>query len=550
MVMGRRSSKRTKKTPGNDNAAKAKLSRRQRFQARQRNTWLAFLGKVLLFFLPVVLLTGWLVWALSMQGKQLDIVVLDFGEGQGSLKSSTSDTSPLNVKHYGQGGKNDDGFIQLPEDIRFGGPDRNALLIFNDLLGSARRIGGVESKVPCVFIPADQEEHQNHALNGIPDEETEKQWKPFDEYVRDIAAQLADDSGGVKKVILVFDVDHPDLAGRLPPQVNPFIDLCRNMWEGNLRDALANDFGEKLEIHIWLSHDYGQKSYFDSNPDQVESIFKHRFEIGLSGDIFNWVSKKYGGHHDVGYRDLKEYLENYVVKDARLHNLVQTPVFLEPETVEDFTLLRYMNNSESGLEEIFNYAERKNDDQLDALWQEFAEAKRKYNWDLENPLAIQQANVLLLQMERLWYEGKMESLLFGNLKEKLEHLLEARLTIAPVVHSLRDAEAAELRESPDIVQVSLPEIPIEWLLPIEEPPKASEEEKKTADDLRDKRKKEIRKWNNSNTDWKTALKLWQVLLEDLNQEQTGKYRLMIGQALDLLKPSQRSPAQNSIAKIG
>lgn len=546
--MGRRSSNKTKRTRRNDDSVKAKPSRRQRFQARQRNTWLAFLGKVMLFFLPAAFLTWWLIVTVLMQGKQLDILVLDLDPSHGSSGSSTADSSPLTVKNYGREGNNDDGFIQLPESIRFGGPDKNALLVFNDLLGSARRIDRAGNKVPCVFVPIDKEQHLNYALNGIPVDETDNQWKPFDAYVRDLASQLAGKSGGKKKVILVLDVDHPDLAGRLPPQVNPFIELCRNMWDEDLRDDLAEEFGEELELHIWLSHDYGQKSYFDSNPKQVESIFKHRFEIGLSGDIFNWVSKQYNGRHDVGYNDLKEYLRTYVIKDAKLHGLSQTPVFLEPKIAENFTLLRYVNVSEAGSGSIFNYPQRKNGNQLDALWEDFATAKRQYNWEIENPLAVQQANVLLLQMERLWYEGKTESLLFAGLKGKLEHRLRSRLTIEPVVHSLRDAEAAELRSSIDIEQVTLPDLPKEWLVPIEVSADATEEERKTAEGKSDERKKEIARWSDSHTDWKPALKLWQILLEE--PVQNGKYRLMIGQGLDLLtKPSQRSPSVSSLAKI-
>lgn len=542
----RRSSNR--RSVGNKNSKTTSTpSRRQRFRARQRNSWITFLGKMLLFVLPVVFLSWWLIVTVLSQGNQLDILVLDLSVGNEAAPPPPR-KSLLSVRRYGTEGKNEAGFIKIPEKIHFGGPDKNSLIVFNDLLGSARDIDG--ENLPCVFIPASEQEHLTHAFYGIPDEETvqhQKQWKPFSKFVEDIASQLAKTVSSKKRVILVFDVDHPDFAGKLPPQANSFIKLCKEVWDEQLNAKLANDYGAKLEFHIWLSHSDGQKSYFDSNPNESESIFKQRFERGISGDIFNWVRKKHQGRHDVRYSDLKNYLSDYVTKDAKLHNLLQAPVCLEPDSFDDFRILRYQDKTDSLLGGVFNYPQRRYDARLDELWQKFAETKLKYSWELENPLAIQQGNMLLLQLERLWYEGKSDTDLFEQFTEKLNRLFDARVTIQPVVHSLRDAEVAQQKASNLLEEITLPEFPIEWLTPIETFPN-DEAKNEEASQALDQRNRLIKKWCDRHNDFSAGLKVWQEFLA--TAEQGAELRPLMAQVFEVLrKPSQRAPDQIGLQQI-
>ena len=205
-----------------------KSSRKQRYRAKQRNSWIAFLGKLLLFFVPAALATWFLIDLVLRTGEELDLLVLDLRKAHKVEPTELKRSRVWNCKTYGT---SSDGAPQLPAEIQFGGPGRNSLVIFNDLLGSAREINNGPAKA-CFFIPANAEEHQTHALAGIPDAETsqhQQQWQPVDQYVNGTLNQLAQQKSSQtstpKKVLFVFDVDHPDLAGRLPPQANAFIEL-------------------------------------------------------------------------------------------------------------------------------------------------------------------------------------------------------------------------------------------------------------------------------------------------------------------------------------
>jgi hypothetical protein len=531
--MGRRETRKSRQKRAKKEAAANKPSRKQRFREKQRSTWLAFLGKLLLFFVPAVFLTWWLIMIILSQGEPLYMLTLDLGAGNG-----VKEVGLLKVSTYGKDRTEDEQF-GLPKKVDFGGPQKNALLIFNDLLGSARKFEG--KLEPCVFIPKDNEEHKTHALYGIPDEESDlhkQQWLPFEDYVHGLVRQIHDknrSSGDEKKVILVFDVDHPDFAGRLPPQVNPFIRLCKENWN-DLRARLASEFSD-IKVFIWLSHDNGQKSYWDSNPKMVESLFKHRFELGLSGDIYNVVRELHGSR-DVAYSDLRDYLKDLVADDARGHNLVQHPTFLEPESFEDFPLLRYQKASKA--EPIFSYQQRGSAAELDKLWRDFEDAKRKFSWELENPLSIQQANVLLLQMERLWYEGQTSSVLFKDFKKRLESLFKTDYGVEPVVHSLQDKLALT---SDDLEQI-LATVPLEddWLQPFTLPPEdADPKEREAAADKLDKRTRGIKKWKAAYSDWKSAMKVWQTLLQSSGQP---NFKAMVGEGIGLLTPSQTITEQS------
>jgi len=409
-------------------------------------------------------------------------------------------------------------------------------VIFNDLLGSAREINNGPAKA-CFFIPANAEEHQTHALAGIPDAETsqhQQQWQPVDQYVNGTLNQLAQQKSSQtstpKKVLFVFDVDHPDLAGRLPPQANAFIELLVQQWD-ELSQQLAVDF-PTFDVYIWLSHDSGQKSYLDSDPEFVESIFKHRFERGVAGDVFLEIPQQERGR-DINYSDLKKYIGHRVARDAATHNLVQAPVFLEPKSHSDFELLRFRQAKQTGVAKLgyfFGYSKREaNAQQLDNLWEKFEHVKRRFDWPIENPHAIQQTNTILVQLERLWYEGKSESALFGRLEQLVNNLLNPHTSIQPVQHSLQDALALSQHEGKTI---DVPEFPTEWLTEFDDLSSVPQEERKEASDAVDKKHKQLKKWKEANTDWPTALAIWKRLLAEKSELNID--REMIGRGLELL----------------
>jgi len=263
--------------------------------------------------------------------------------------------------------------------------------------------------------------------------------------------------------------------------------------------------------------------------------------MGLSGDAFN--NDKVG--QDLSYLELKAYLEEKVFEKAKLHQFLQKPTFLEPDASDDFELLRKASG-EVGVGTLFSYEKRGDGQQLDGHWESFFKKKRIANWDLENPLAIQQANALLLRMERLWYEGKTSTDLFGKYSDKLENLLNSDSGIEPVCHSLHDQMAVELRQN-GLEDLSFPLLDRELLLPL--PPvasDASEEEQKKASDLVRVRKKTVKQWGEANSDWRAAMSVWQALLSDSVAGKDAGYHAMIGQGLKLLSgPSQCSPDSQS-----
>ena len=493
---------------------KKRASRQQRYRAQQRKSWLGFLGKLALFFVPVTLATVWLVWLLIGFGTELPILVLDLGNRGASDPTESKRQRVWDCETYGRASK--DGGIKLPEAIVYGGPNKDALVIFNDLLATARDADG--QLEPCVFIPATGEEHQSHAFFGLlndPTQQHQQQWTPFKSYLIDILNQLAlqtPNRSEKKKILLAFDIDHPDLPGRLPPQANQFIGLFQSQWD-SLRIELAQTFPQ-FDVHVWLSHASGQKSYWDSNPSRVESFFKHRFERGLTGDVCIEIPLKQRSKRDVNYSHLKQYVGKRVTSDANIHNLVQTPVFLEPQSMTDFPLLRFSVPLQSPVAEpgkLFGYRKRDKLDELDRLWEKFQRVRHEYDWAIENPLAVQQTNMMLLQMERLWYEGKDYTELFAELNGRVGSLLDTHHTLKPVQHSLSDALADAQRMD---VNFAVPEkLKSEWLVALLDDELQPESDQRSDIEAKsDARAKAVRKWQAKYPDWRGAHLVWQALV--------------------------------------
>ena len=516
-------------------------SRRQRYRAQQTKSWLSFLGKLALFFVPVTLATIWLVWLLIGFGTELPILVLNLEKRGADDSTDPKLKRVLNCEYYGSEG----GFIQLPETINFGGPNKDALVIFNDLLATARQNTNGDTE-PCVFIPANKEEHQAHAFFGllnVPTTQHQQQWKSFKDYLNEILSQLKDrasSSNDKRKILLVLDIDHPDLPGQLPTQTNQFVGLCKKQWD--LLSAELIETFPQFDVCVWLSHAPGQKSYWDSNPNHVESFFKHRFERGLTGDVCTEVHLG-KNKRQISYSHLKQYMSKRVASDASNHYLIQTPTFLEPENLTDFPLLRFSQALPvSELGQVFDYCKREKLLELDKLWERLHRVQHEYEWILSNPLAIQQTSMLLLQMERLWYEGKGKTELFVALSEHVSKLLDTQHTIKPVQHSINDALADAQRmddkfEAPNEFQT-------DWLLAMPDYNLLPEGDERSAlEDKSDARKKEINKWRAKYPDWQGAHMVWQALVASGTID-----RQMVQLGLELLTDEQ-SLANNDTLSV-
>ena len=514
-----------------------RVSRRQRHRAQQRKSWLGFLGKLALFFVPVTIASVWLVWMLIGFGTELPILVLDFDKQGASDPTESKRSRVWHCETYGRASV--DGGIKLPETIVYGGPNKDALVIFNDLLATDRNPDG--QLEPCVFVPATGEEHQSHQFYGLmnnPTQQHRQQWQPFKDYLIDILDQLAKQTSNrrdKKKLLLAFDIDHPDLPGRLPPQANQFIGLCQNQWEA-LSIELADTYPQ-FDVHVWLSHAPGQKSYWDSNPTHVESFFKHRFERGVTGDVCIEIPIEKRTKRDVSYSHLKQYVGKRVASDASNHYLIQTPVFLEPPGMADFPLLRFSSPLKSAVAEpgkLFGYRKREKLPELDTLWKKFKRVRHEYEWAVDNPLAVQQTNMLLLQMERLWYEGKGNTGLFAALRGRVNTLLDTHHTLKPVQHSLSDALADAQRMDVNFLQP--PKLPQDWLETLPDYNLLPEGEERSAiEDKTDARAKMIRRWQAEYPDWRGGHLVWKSLLAP-----PGGIidRQMIQQGLSLLTTEQ------------
>lgn len=511
---------------------KPNRSRIQQYKSQRKKSWIAFLAKLSFFFVPIIAGTIWLALYIIGLGGGLPILVLDL--------DAPSESGPPNqaFKRISYGKSNSPRGIELPEKIEFGGPDNNVLVVFNDLLGSTN-----EDLEPIVFVPSNLEEHQTQAYRGllraelpVNDSGETTRWRPFADYVTQLIdgvvanAKLPADTANV---ILVFDIDHPDLPGRLPPQANRFIEQALAAWNApsGINAKLAESH-VNLRVHLWLSHSPGQMSYYDSAPKMVESFFKRRFELGIAGDVKSMTDSS---PRDILYSDLKNYLKKWVESDSRNHKLAQSPLFLEPDGFEDFKILRtsflkkvaasgdlFLHPSVEG-QRIMR--DRQANSALDELWLEFEKAKSDQAWSRENPLAVQRANMLLTQMEKLWYVARDRTQLFDELDLALKELLKSQTTIDPVKHTLWDAAYdmetdstfdlnwidGALIEADSVGGVSRTQGASESS---DSPEAAIADAEKRAADRRKESRAAIEQWKLANTSPEAAVQIWRAVMAD------------------------------------
>ena len=495
-------------------AKRTQPTRIEQFRARRRKSWTRFLMRVGVFVVPVVLLTLWLITTyLIPKGQTVPILVLDYTSDSGATAARIASGQDWRRTDYRI---SRDKPLELPPGLAFGGPGNDVLFVFADVLGDARKVDGSELPRACVFEPSDNGEHLTHRWRGLVDRETNEekdQWVSFENYISKLADAVATatvTAGQRKKVILLLDVDHPDLPARSVPQANAFCQLASEQWNEH-RQRLNHSF----DLYVWLSHSPGQISYLDSDYDNVESFFKRRFELAMTGGVLTLDGR--AGGNDVTYADLKRYLDRSVSSDASIHKLAQTIQFLEPDSTSndryDFPVLRFSSPAQltPGLGQLFDYPSRAPNNAIDRRWAEIESVSASRKWTLENPLLLQRATMLALQLEKIWYAGHGDTNLSGNLNRELAAILASPAALPPVFNSLRDAQQA-------IPSSEVQPLRREWLTTIEDSPVEPAAEGSSSPptlspkDQRKKRTEEISRWKAQLPVWNTSFSVWESFL--------------------------------------
>jgi hypothetical protein len=471
------------------------VSRRDQFRRQQRASWTRFLLKMAVFVVPILVGTAWLIITVLGVGQTLPILTLDYraGDDQPPALMPMWNNNPFTWTDQG---------IEVEGDFAFGGPYRNSVVLFCDILGDVREIDG--QPTPCVFTPRSWQQHLTHGYRGLLGAESvdlQQQWVPIVDFLKSLTAKLIEAGGQVPDARLVFvlDVDHPDLPGRMPPQANRFIELVRQQWAAN-----QAELNQGAQLFLWLSHDQGQKSYLDSDPEHVESFFKHRFELAITGDVVLHNS----GDLTVGYSDLKRYLQRWVASDASVHKLAQTPVFLEPAGFQgdpDFELLEFNTSTpEPQLGKLFSYPKRSATTTPDGQWQQLQRIAQADHWSVQNPLALQRAYLLLSQLERLWLAGLQETDLYNELTNQLETALDSKATISRFRLTLRDQLDQQQGTAPEPFDLN-------WLITV--PETGDGDQLRAAKQQNQSLQERIENWQTENADWRGALGLWLALID-------------------------------------
>lgn len=503
-----RQSKRTRDGESKDTSQASKRSSRRDKFARQRfRSWMWFLGKIAMFVVPILGVTTWLIVTLLQGGKHLPILTLNYSDAENRqldnwYRVNFSLTSNKEVD------------FKLPDDARedrlpFGGPNQDVAFVFADVLGDVRKIEG--EMVPCIFIANNAEQHATQAFVGQAESESlslASQWVSLEDYLKKVLAGIDRNfvAGQSAKIVFVLDVDHPDLPTRLPPELNQFVKLCRKRW-GEFESSLSSH-----QVFLWLSHSEGQRSYFDSDPSHVESFFKRRFELAMTGDVLEigWDDRKKW----VDYRQIRDYMKQWVETDASVHLLAQSPTFLEPASFresDDFPVLEFNRRPEDAKEQgkLFEYRQRSQNPTLDETWGKLKNVATQRHWTIENPLLLQQATKTLMQMEQLWYRGLDKDFrLFDALELQLDGpggIFNKQVSIEPFRHSLAEEWVSRGIAVP-------PPMPLQLIASevVESAPGANDVEK-----IRQQRKADWAQWQQDHSNWKGELTLtaWLALAD-------------------------------------
>lgn len=527
------------------NRSKKQKSRLQSYRSESRKSWLKLFAKIAVFAVPVILLTIGLIQFVIPWGERVPLVYI----GHDSVESQASKIPLFQLEHGDLVTDAETDNLKNLSKIKLGGLQKNTIFTFSRIVGTTRTVtdeDGNRTVEPVVFLDATEEEFQTHRFRGLLDPETTQQtsqWLSFESYIERIISKLPQSSSN-GKVILALDVYHPEVPGGLAPQANSFIELCRRRWNrstkddsNDLEDETAEPSTDAPEVFVWFSHGPGQTNYIDSDPDKVGSFFKRRFELGLLGDQQGT---------EVNYDSLKSYLNKTVSSDARTHGLAQQPLFLEPRgfdaSEDNFPLYRPSGAPELGT--LFGYNRRTTDNELDDQWGRFGQVSQRHRWELENPLLFQRAMMILTQRERLWYHGHGKSKLAIDLKKELDEILDTRLTIHPVLHSIYDKQQDVMGTLRDESQQ---EFNLEWLQGLDFQANDSQaenaEQPSTLTAAQQKNKEALEKlkeWQTEQTDWQGALQVWKAIAKsDRLDQQT------IQRAVESLSLEQRCATQRN-----
>ena len=515
-------------------AKRKKKSRVREFRQKRRKSWIKFLTTIFAFMVPAIAIIAYIYFVIPPSG-QVPVVLLGYHE-------TIEDTGRVDV-------------FQLPpssiraaendpqQPIEFGGTDGNVLFVYTQLLSTTDFKDGdtAAAQVPVVFVPSDREEYHTHHFRGIASEESsdeQTQWLEFMEYLPRLVNRIAGTQAysTARHMVIGFDLRHPDFPAALPPNANEFMRLIERNWQdqkSRLSEYVAERANKNLHLTLVFSHRANQYNYLHSDSKEVSTFFQRRFGRLMTFD----PDADEDGDDKFSLAEFKNYLLERVEADASIHQLAQQPLILSRETdANDVSIAMEVRSRKDAKQNLFAVPPRGNGQELDDRWRTFEEVSRREQWLIENPLAFQRCNLLLLQMEQLWYAALDQTGLYQTLDGKLTNLLAAKLTIQPIVHSLRDQEAHARRTGDP---TGYEPFDLDWLVTDEsvETNELNEAETKVDDQSADgdgepqsepttapgkKKGDPIALWQDNNRGWLAALAVWEAFVQGDSKQVTAE----------------------------
>ena len=422
------------------------MGRKQEFRRRQRKSWLRSIGTVGPFAVGALILAA--LFIIYVWPVRSPIRLLYVGFDVSDDNADVTHVFPEDLDRHIE-----------EQDAIWGGIEKNSLLVFLDIVGSAgntTKPGDV--LVPEVFVPQKKSDY----VKARFDEPAGGDWEPFFEYINELSVNLSDKAPDARKyhLIVALNLFHPDGPGGMPPQFNPFVKLVKDGWDERVKTP------DNIDLSLFLSHDYGQRNYQHSDPDQISSHFKRTLDLFLQGEDaklsnIQEITLDLMANEEAGLIPL-------VQESAARHELVQKPVLLTKRSSDgNVRLGSAMPDPEVG--KYFVYRTRSSSPrEVDLLWKSLSRKIEHRHWHVENPLDLQRASMLLLQHERLWFSG-YESTVDSELEYKLGELKEIvneQQTARPPQHSIHDIGLrAALDGSKDFDPIDDTPFDLKWLLP-------------------------------------------------------------------------------------
>ena len=501
--------------------------REQKFRANRRNASLKYYGKILMFALPIMAILAVLVIVPFWRVKEVNLLYVDWGTKIPNTKFDHVSTSMDSIHVSTIRLSSMDSIYAMKKQIEFKGYEQDLLIAFVPILGTTR--ASTDGEKAVIFCPTDQQAYETHQFTGLLRTQTEDEkaaWRSAKQFLSDFAKPLgkAAKEQGVAdpKVILALDVFHPDIAGGHAPQADRFVANFEKIW-GKVSKEILDEHG--IQLFVWISHHSGENNYLAADPDHLGSFFKRRFELGILGD----ADEDQNNH--LTYLEFRDYVKEKVTNDASLLMFRQSPVFLEPKTVGDFNISRLRNSPLAELAKIFDYRKRESNDELDTLWGRYERKRDVYKWKLENPLHLQQSQMLLVQMERLWYAGLANTELYHLHLRRINSILDSKNSIPPVIHTLREKEQASFETEQEQASSTAGAFQLGWL----DPPETSNTETESGEQA-DTENPEFKRWKSSNPDWRRSLGVWDALvtMDPNNYSSPAEFNALVGHICEFL----------------